>query len=72
MDTPRGLCRSHPSACGLFLLSKNFSRGLGERGLGERGYGAGGLGERGYGAGGAWACPLWEHRLFDGGPFVKG
>ena len=56
----------------IVLLSKIFSRGVSGAdvvGGAQIFYGVDG---RARGAGAAWAYPLWEHRIFDGGHFMKG
>ena len=71
MDTPRAVSQSLKRAQN-FLLLKIFSRGVGSADVvgGARiFYGVDG---REFDAGGHWAYPLWEHRIFDGGPSVKG
>ena len=72
MDTSRKPCRSHQGGAQIALLSKIFSRGVDGAdvvGGAQIFYGVDG---RARGAGADWAYPLWEHRIFDGGQFVKG
>ena len=59
-------------AARIVLLSENFSRGVDGAdvvGGAQIFYGADG---HVCGAGADWVYPLWEHQIFDGGPFVKG
>ena len=56
----------------IVLLSENFSRGIGGAdvvGGAQIFYGVDG---REFSAGAEWVYPLWEHRIFDGGHFMKG
>ena len=54
------------------LLSKIFSRGVDGAGVVGGAQIFYGVDERACCAGADWAYPLWEHRIFDGGQFVKG
>ena len=72
MAISRAPRRSHKGGARIVLLLKIFSRGVDSAdviGGAKIFYGADGAAR---GAGTHWAYPLWEHRIFDGGPSVKG
>ena len=54
-----------------FAIEK-FSRGAGGAGVVSGAQIFYGVDGRACSAGADWAYPLWEHRIFDGGHFMKG
>ena len=69
--TTRAVSQS-PRGARIVLLSKIFSRGIGGAGVARGAQIFYGVDGRACSAGAYWAYPLWEHRIFDGGHFMKG
>ena len=56
----------------IVLLSNIFSRGVDSADVVKRVQIFYGVDGHEFSAGAAWVYPLWEHRIFDGGHFMKG